>query len=62
MNLKDKRISKGMSQSQLAKASDVSVRIIQYYEQGYRDINQASASTVRALSKALGCKMEDIME
>lgn len=60
--LKDHRIKKGLSQSQLASASGVSVRMIQYYEQGVKDINKASGETLYKLSKALGCKMEDLIE
>lgn len=60
--LKDHRIKKGLSQSQLASASGVSVRMIQYYEQGVKDINKASGETLYKLSNALGCKMEDLIE
>lgn len=60
--LKDHRIKKGLSQSQLASASGVSVRMIQYYEQGVKDINKASGETLYKLSKVLGCKMEDLIE
>ena len=61
-NLKQKRESAGFSQSQLSKASDVNVRIIQDYEQGRRDINKAESFTVYKLSKALNCTMEDLIE
>lgn len=60
--LKDHRIKRGLSQSQLASASGVSVRMIQYYEQGVKDINKASGETLYKLSKALDCKMEDLIE
>lgn len=59
--LKDYRIKKGLSQSQLAAASGVNVRMIQYYEQGAKDINKASAETLYKLSEALGCRMEDLI-
>lgn len=62
MKLKDKRESAGMSQSELAQASGVSVRMIQHYEQGVKDINKAAAITVKRLADALGVKMEDIIE
>ena len=61
-NLKTVRESKGLSQSQLARASGVSVRQIQHYEQGFRDINKASVETVWKLAEALHCEMTDIME
>lgn len=59
--LKDMREKAGMSQSQLASKADVNVRMIQHYEQGSKEINKAEVMTVYKLSKALGCKMEDIM-
>lgn len=60
--LKERRQASGLSQSGLAKQSGVDVRIIQAYEQGYRDINKAEAFTVYKLAKALGCHIEDILE
>lgn len=52
----------GMTQSELAEVSGVSVRIIQKYEQKKNDINSAKVSTLLSLSKALHCKIEDLME
>ena len=51
-----------MSQKALAERSGVSVRMIEQYEQGRKDINRASSETVLSLSRALGCRMEDLME
>lgn len=62
MKLQEIRKASGMSQSQLAKAADVNVRIIQDYEQGRRGINKAEAFTVYKLSIALNCTMEDLLE
>ena len=61
-NLQERRKAKGLSQSQLAKASDISVRMIQGYEAGYKDINRAAAISVKALADALGCKIDDLLE
>lgn len=61
MSLKELRKSKGFSQSQLSRLSGVSVRMIQYYEQGRNDINNTSAITVYHLCKALDCSFEDIL-
>lgn len=61
MTLKDYRTASGLSQSQLAKASGVNIRIIQAIEQGWRDINKADAITVYKLSQALNCNMEDLL-
>lgn len=60
--LKIARESSGMSQSQLAAASGVSIRMIQYYEQGAKDINAAAAITVYKLAVALGCDIVDLLE
>lgn len=62
MKLQEIRKANGFSQSQLAKASNVNVRLLQDYEQGRRDINKAEAFTVYKLSKALNCTMEDLIE
>ena len=61
-NLKRIRESKGLTQKALADRAGVSIRIIQYYEQGYRDINRAEAMTVYKISKALDCHMEEILQ
>lgn len=56
------RKESGMTQSELAKQSGVSLRSIQMYEQRNKDINKARLETVNDLAKTLGCKMEDLME
>lgn len=60
--LKKAREAAGLSQSQLAKASGVNVRMIQHYEQRAKDINSAKVSTVLALADALGVEVRDIIE
>lgn len=60
--LKEKRMQRKLSQSQLAKASGVSLRMLQKYEQGDRDLNKAQAETVYKLAKALNCKMEELID
>lgn len=50
-----------LSQKALAERSGVSVRMIEQYEQGRKDIRRASSDTVYQLSKALGCRMEDLL-
>ena len=62
MNLKRIRESKGITQRQLADASGVSIRMIQHYEQGFKDINMAAAVSVVRLADALGCDVHDILE
>lgn len=61
-NLQRIRREQGLSQSALARKSGVSVRLIQDYEQGHKNINRAYAETVRSLSAALDTTMEKIME
>lgn len=51
-----------LTQKMLADKSGVSVRMIEQYEQGKKDLNHASAETVYKLSKALGCGMEELIE
>lgn len=60
--LRQRRDTCGMSQSDLARDADVPLRQIQLFEQGQRDINKTSAVTLFKLSKALHCKMEDLLE
>ncbi len=60
--LQERRKAAGMSQSALANAAEVNVRMLQYYEQGAKDINKAEALTVYKLAQALNCTMEDLLE
>ena len=60
--LRERRSNCGMSQSELAAEADVPLRQIQLFEQGQRDINKTSAITLLKLSKALHCRMEDLLE
>lgn len=59
--LKDIRESKGLSQSQLAGATGMSVRTLQAYERGATNINGAQLKTLLQLAFALDCKIEDIL-
>lgn len=61
-NLQRIRKEAGMSQSKLAEASEVNVRMIQYYEQGTKDINRAEGMRLYQLAQALGCTIEDLLE
>ena len=60
--LKARRINNALSQAQLAAESRVALRQIQLFEQKQRDINNAAAITLFRLSKALHCRMEDLIE
>lgn len=59
--LQQKRKENGYTQHELAGRSGVSIRTLQYYEQGVLDIDKASASTVYRLALALGCQMEELL-
>ena len=61
-NLKRIRTAAGLSQSKLAEASGVNVRMIQHYEQGEKDINRADGMRLYQLAQALGCTIEDLLE
>ena len=61
-NLKKLREEASLSQNKLATLSGVSNRMIQYYEQGAKDINKAQAETLFKLAKILNCSIEDLIE
>lgn len=60
--LRRARDAAGMTQAQLSRESGVSLRSVQQYEQRKKDVNRAQARSLLALAKALGCRMEDLME
>ena len=55
------RLAADMSQSQLAAAAGISVRILQDYERGARDINGAKLTTLLKICNALECSLRDIL-
>ena len=60
--LRRQRNGSGLSQSELATEAGVPLRQIQLFEQGQRDINKTSATTLYRLAKVLHCQMEDLLE
>jgi transcriptional regulator with XRE-family HTH domain len=60
--LKRIREEKNITQSKLSEVSGVNLRILQYYEQGYKDINNAKGITLYKIAQALECKIEDLLE
>ena len=60
--LKARRVNSGLSQSELSEESGVPIRQIQLFEQRQRNINNAAAITLLQLSKALHCRIEDLLE
>lgn len=59
--LSETRKKKGLSQAELARITGISLRTIQSYESGVRDINKASAQTVYLLAQALGTSIENLL-
>ena len=59
--LQNARQTAGMSQSQLARAAGISVRVLQNYERGARDISGAKLATLLKLCNALHCELRDII-
>ena len=60
--LKEIRESRGMSQQELAEASGINKRMIQAYEQGYRDIKGAKLTTLVTFCIALECHLSEIVD
>ena len=60
--LQELRKNIGYSQRELAEKSGVNLRTLQQYELKAKDINKAATRTLLALSKTLGCKIEDLLE
>ena len=61
-NLKLFRQNVGLSQRELAEQSGVPLRTIQQYEQRQKNINKAQGEYLVMLSRALYCRVEDLME
>lgn len=61
-NLKRIRTAKNISQSKLAELSNVNVRLIQDYEQGHKQINNAMAITLYNLAIPLNCTIEELLD
>ena len=56
------RVKAGLSQSQLADISGVSLRKIQAYEQRYKDINKCDAYSLYKLAIVLDVTMEELLD
>lgn len=59
--LKEIREKRQMTQSKLAKECNVSLRTIQNYESGNRNIDNANIEILVDLSNVLECKVSDIL-
>ena len=60
--LKEIRESRGMSQQDFADKSGINKRMIQAYEQGYRNINGAKLTTLVTFSIVLECRLSEIVD
>ena len=60
--LKEIRESRGMSQKDLATVTGIPKRMIQAYEQGYRDINGAKLSKLVTFCLVLECHLSEIVD
>ena len=60
--LKTVRKEKGLTQRGLAEATGISLRTLQHYEQGSKDLNMAAAITVYAIAEALRVRMEELLD
>lgn len=61
MSLQEMRKKRGYSAATLSDITGISVRSIQHYESGYRDINTAKLETLCTFALALDCKIENIL-
>lgn len=59
--LKTVRLTRGLSQSQLANRCDMPVQTLQKYENNFANINGARLETLLKLSINLDCRIEDIV-
>ena len=50
-----------LTQGQLSYMTGISVRTIQAYEQGTRDINKAGVDIILKLTKVLECEITDLV-
>ena len=60
--LQAQRKISGYSQRELAEKVGVNLRTLQQYEIRAKDINKAAGVTLLALAKAMGCRVEDLLE
>ena len=59
--LKVLRQQAGLSQSELAERAEVSLRTLQHYEQGSKDLRRAAGETLLAFARVLGTSVEALI-
>ena len=57
-----RRQGAGMSQSELARKAEISVRTLQSLETGVRNIDKVAVLTALKLARALDCNIENILD
>lgn len=64
MTIKDLRAAHQppLTQTQLAQAAHISLRMVQEWEAGRRSIDRASLETLCDLANALGCNLMDLIQ
>ena len=60
--LKEKRLNRGLTQKELAVLSGLKEETIKALELGLTDRNNIKLSTLKALAKALHCKIVDLID
>ena len=60
--LKKIRKMRGISQKNLAKYCNISIKSVQAYEQGTRKLEKANKNTIIKICEVLNCKISDIIE
>lgn len=62
LKLKQLRLTKQLTQGQLADKAGLNVRTIQHYEQGSKNLDHARIDTILRICIALDCKLIDLIE
>lgn len=60
--LKDIRLARGLTQSQLAAKTGLNIRTLQYYEQGNKKIECAKLKTILKICIVLNIEMNEIID
>ena len=60
-NLKELRQAAGISQAELAKLSGINKRMIEHYEQGFKDLSKAAFETGLRIAEALDVDPRDLL-
>lgn len=61
-NLKELRQAAGLTQAQLAEKAGVNLSMIQFYEQGFKDLNKAAFETGLRIAEALDCDPRELIK